>query len=228
MRGNQFVPTTVRPSRWRCATPFPKLLMNSTGVPKPTVPSISTCESQSGNVSILVVMGVSGSGKTTVAEEFARVNGWIFADADSFHPQENIGKMTAGIPLSDADRLPWLANIRHFLAESAQEGHRVVLACSALKEFYRAAMVPDRKLVRWVFLNGDFAVILERLCKRQGHFMNPSLLRSQFELLEIPVDAIQCDVRRPVLELVAQIQKELDSSERAPGEALPEPQNLRS
>lgn len=136
---------------------------------------------------VLVVMGVSGSGKTTIASLLARRLEWTFEDADWFHPPENVAKMAAGSPLTDADRWPWLQGIATWIESTRHSGRHGVVACSALKREYRAVLVgahPDA--VRIVYLEGDRALIGTRLAMRQGHFMPPGLLESQFSTLEPP------------------------------------------
>ncbi|SFQ22593.1 gluconokinase [Amycolatopsis arida] len=132
----------------------------------------------------LVVMGVSGIGKTTVAAMLADRLGWPMAEADEFHPAANIEKMTSGVPLTDADRVPWLAAIRNWISTRAAAGDSTVLTCSALKRFYRDLLREADARVRFVHLDGTQEVVRERLAGRSGHFMPPSLLRSQFADLE--------------------------------------------
>lgn len=147
---------------------------------------------------ILVVMGVSGSGKSTVSKILARELGWTFVEADDFHPAANIEKMRRGIPLEDADRRPWLDAIRRRLMEAGQRGENVVLACSALKHAYQhylAQCAPES--VHYVWLVGSEELIRRRLAQRTGHFMNAALLHSQFETLEAPEGAVQVDVTPP-------------------------------
>lgn len=153
-------------------------------------------------------MGVAGSGKTTIGVRLARELGWEFRDADDFHPPANIAKMAAGIPLDDEDRGPWLLAIREFLARAVDRGQSVVVTCSALKEAYRRVLVFDPGVVKLVFLQGDFSLILDRLRQREGHFMKEGMLRSQFETLEPPHDAFTVDVSLTPEEIVARIRKE--------------------
>jgi gluconokinase len=134
----------------------------------------------------LIVMGVSGSGKSTIAAALAERLGWTFEDGDRFHPKSNVAKMSAGHPLSDEDRWPWLQAIADEIDRvCAARGH-VVIACSALKRTYRDILVHGRDDVRIVFLEGSQALIGDRLAKRKGHFMPPGLLDSQFKTLEPP------------------------------------------
>jgi gluconokinase len=134
----------------------------------------------------LVVMGVSGSGKSTIANRLAARLGWRFEDGDSFHPPSNVAKMSADQPLTDDDRRPWLQAIADEIDRASREGERVVVACSALKRAYRDILLHGRKDVRFVFLNGAQELIAIRLAARKGHFMPPGLLASQFKTLEPP------------------------------------------
>jgi gluconokinase len=152
---------------------------------------------------IVVVMGVSGAGKSTVGKLLARELGWSFVEADDYHSAANIEKMRRGIPLDDEDRQPWLNAVRHRLEEAGARGENVVLACSALKHAYQhylAQYAPES--VRYVYLVGSEELLRERLTRRTGHFMNPALLHSQFEALEPPEGAIRVDVT-PSPEVIA-------------------------
>lgn len=134
----------------------------------------------------LVVMGVSGSGKTTIAVLLAQRLGWLFEDADRLHPSANVEKMHAGVPLNDADRAPWLRAVADEIGSWLQSGRSGVMACSALKRAYRDEIRDGRPNVRFVYLKGDSALIARRMISRRHHFMPPSLLDSQFETLEEP------------------------------------------
>ena len=134
----------------------------------------------------LVVMGVSGSGKSTIADRLANRLGWTFEDGDRFHPASNVAKMSAGHPLSDEDRWPWLQAIADEIDRLGAAGERAVIACSALKRAYRDILVHGRNDVRIVFLSGSQQLIAGRLAARKGHFMPPGLLDSQFATLEPP------------------------------------------
>lgn len=136
--------------------------------------------------SVLVVMGVSGSGKTTVAALLAGQLGWEFEDADDFHPPENVAKMHGGTPLTDEDRWPWLRSIAAWIDETRVAGGHGVLACSALKRAYRSILVGGRPDVRLVYLRGSRALIARRQAARTGHYMPASLVDSQFDALEEP------------------------------------------
>ena len=136
-------------------------------------------------------MGVSGCGKTTVGRALAERLHATFIDADDFHPAANVEKMRAGTPLNDEDRAPWLATLNRELRERSLGGERVVLACSALKLRYREAITAQIVHVDWIFLNGSFEMIAQRVRARANHYMPESLLRSQFEVLERP-DSVIC------------------------------------
>jgi gluconokinase len=134
----------------------------------------------------LVVMGVSGSGKSTIGKTLAERLGWRFEDGDRFHPASNVAKMSAGQPLTDDDRRPWLQAIADEIDRVCKAGQRLVVACSALKHAYREILLHERNDVRIVFLDGTEALIASRLAQRKGHFMPPGLLASQFQTLEPP------------------------------------------
>ena len=135
---------------------------------------------------VLVVMGVSGSGKSTTAARLARILGWEYRDADSFHPRANIEKMSRGEPLNDQDRAPWLAAIAVWIDERRSGNKPGLVSCSALKRVYRDQLIGRRGDVRLIYLKGDKALIGERLSRRRHHFMPASLLDSQFAALEEP------------------------------------------
>jgi gluconokinase len=134
----------------------------------------------------LVVMGVSGSGKSTIADRLARRLAWTYEDGDRFHPASNVAKMHAGHPLTDEDRWPWLLAIADEIDRVCAAGEHAVIACSALKRAYRDVLVHGRSDVRIVFLKGTQPLIADRLAQRKGHFMPPGLLDSQFKTLEPP------------------------------------------
>lgn len=137
---------------------------------------------------VLVIMGVVGSGKTTVGTLLAQRLGWQFADADNFHPAENIAKISQGIPLTDTDRVPWLAGMRNAIEQWQRESKDVVLACSALKHSYRQELRAGD--VHFVYLKGDAWLIAQRLHARRGHFATDAILESQFADLEEPKGAL--------------------------------------
>ena len=150
----------------------------------------------------IIVMGVSGCGKTTVGKALAERLHATFLDADVFHPAVNVEKMRTGTPLNDSDRAPWLASLNCELRERSQLGELVVLACSALKRSYREAIGARLAQVDWIFLDGSFDVIAERLRSRANHYMPESLLRSQFEALERPENAIYISIELSAAEQV--------------------------
>jgi gluconokinase len=158
---------------------------------------------------VLVVMGVSGSGKTTVGRLLADRLGWEFADADAFHGDENIAKMAAGIPLDDRDRLPWLQTLRALILDRLETGRSLVLACSALKQAYRDLLSGDDRRVSFIYLKGSQALIRSRLQARAGHYMLANLLESQFQALEEPADALVLDVGRSPEQLADQALRRL-------------------
>jgi len=137
---------------------------------------------------VLVVMGVSGCGKSTIASMLAHRLHWTYEDGDWFHPQSNIEKMHHGEPLEDADRWPWLRAIAQWIDATRQAGDHGVVACSALKRAYRDILVDGRRDVRLVYLKGDRDLIARRIAARADHFMPPALLDSQFKALEEPKD----------------------------------------
>jgi carbohydrate kinase (thermoresistant glucokinase family) len=134
----------------------------------------------------LVVMGVAGSGKSTIGEALSQRLGWRYADGDSFHPPVNVAKMSAGQPLTDEDRWPWLKAIAAEIERCRQEGQHIIIACSALKKAYRDILVHSRDDIRMVYLNGSHDLVADRIGHRKGHFMPPGLLDSQFAALEPP------------------------------------------
>lgn len=154
---------------------------------------------------VIYIMGVSGSGKTTIGQRLSAKTGYPFYDADDFHSRENIAKMNAGIPLTDEDRLPWLKNIHGFVVKKTSTLN-IIFVCSALKQQYRDFLsdaIEDR--CRWVFLSGDYSTIEERLKGRTDHYMSPSLLQSQFDALEIPANSIMIDIRQSPEAIVEEI-----------------------
>ena len=134
----------------------------------------------------LIVMGVSGSGKSTIAEKLAERMGWRYEDGDTFHPASNVAKMSAGHPLTDEDRWPWLQAIADEIDRACKAGEHLAVACSALKHSYRDVLAHGRDDVRIVYLRGTQELIAGRLTERKGHFMPPGLLASQFKTLEPP------------------------------------------
>ena len=160
---------------------------------------------------IVVLMGVCGSGKTTVGRALAASLQWHFLDADEFHPPANVAKMARGTPLSDDDRWPWFDRVVVELRRCNTAGTHVVVACSALKQAYRDRLAQGGD-VRFAYLKGNTATIEPRLAGRTGHFMPPSLLASQFATLEEPTAAIVVDVSQPIAVQVATIARALQQA----------------
>jgi gluconokinase len=158
---------------------------------------------------VVVLMGVTGSGKTTVGERLASELGWTFSDADDFHPAANKAKMHAGIPLTDDDRWPWLQALRRAIEEALQEDRGAIVGCSALKAVYRDVLAGGLRDVHFVLLHGDREVLEARLAQRHHEFMNPALLESQIATLETPSDAIVVDIELSVDEQVRRIRDAL-------------------
>jgi gluconokinase len=134
----------------------------------------------------LVVMGVSSSGKSTIAKTLAERLGWRFADGDDFHPKANVEKQRAGQPLTDEDRWPWLQSIANEIDRITADGQKLVVACSALKRAYRDLLLHGRDDIRIIYLDGSKELIAKRMAARKNHFMPPTLLDSQFKTLEVP------------------------------------------
>jgi gluconokinase len=160
---------------------------------------------------ILVLMGVSGCGKTTIGQALAQRMACDYLDADSFHSQANIDKMHRGIPLDDTDRAPWLAAIRSEIDACHRGGRTHIFGCSALRQRYRDVLCNhgDDKAVVFVYLNGSFELIRRRLAARTDHFFDANLLRSQFDALEAPADALTVDIDQPVTQIVDEIMRRL-------------------
>ncbi len=157
---------------------------------------------------LVVLMGVAGSGKTLIGQMLAESLGWHFRDADSFHPAANIEKMSRGIPLTDADREPWLDAIRHALCAWHAAGQNAVVTCSALKQRYRDRLSRGCD-INFVYLKGTFDLIHNRIAARQSHFMKPEMLASQFADLEEPTDAIVVDISATPEEVIRKIRGKL-------------------
>ena len=152
-----------------------------------------------------VVMGVSGTGKSTIGKLLSDRTGWNFYDADDFHPITNIVKMKGGIPLTDEDRLPWLQKLEELITCNLQSNSPGILACSALKSNYRQILRNGRSEVVFIYLRGDYNCIQTRVQHRTGHFMSSDLLRSQFDTLEEPRDALVIDVSQTPEAIVEEI-----------------------
>ena len=157
---------------------------------------------------IVVVMGVAGSGKTTIGQLLADAIPCAFLEGDSLHSRASVEKMSQGIPLTDADRAPWLAAIHAYMVDIYKRGGSVVVGCSALKQSYRAVLA-DGLPVTWVYLKGRQDLIQSRMLDRAGHFMKANMLASQFEALEEPSDALVVDVAQSPDAIVERILSEL-------------------
>jgi gluconokinase len=161
-------------------------------------------------------MGVSGSGKSTIGEHLAKRLGWPYEDADQFHPASNVAKMSAGHPLTDEDRWPWLNAIAAEIDRVCEADERVVIGCSALKRAYRDVLLHGRTDVRLVYLDGSQALIADRLGRRKDHFMPPGLLTSQFDTLEPPTrdeHPLTVSIDAPVEAIVENVVRQLKSSQ---------------
>jgi len=156
-------------------------------------------------LSVIILMGVAGCDKTTVGLGLSEALGWEFRDSDTLHPPPNIAKMSAGIPLEDSDRAPWLAAIRADIESRAARGAKTVVACSALRAAFRTELTPDPAYRRYVHLRGEMSLIRGRLGGRTNHFMKEPLLRSQFEALEEPMDALTLDAAQAPPVLISRI-----------------------
>ncbi len=159
---------------------------------------------------ILILMGPTGCGKTTIGHLLARRLAWPFIDGDDFHPAANVAKMQGGLPLTDDDRRPWLASLRREIENHIRAGQSAVMACSALKRTYRELLGVDQQVVKTVYLRGSFELLQRRIAARQGHFMPPGLLRSQLDALEEPRGGLAVDIDDPPEEIVARIMNSLE------------------
>ena len=155
--------------------------------------------------SAIIVMGVSGCGKSSVGQQLATQLNWRFADADTYHPAANVQKMSQGFALNDDDRAPWLERLNAVLRHSVAKQEPIVLACSALKQRYRDALGDRLNSLAFVHLSGSFDLIEARLKQRPGHYMPTSLLQSQFAALEAPSDVLTLDISESITSLVSQI-----------------------
>lgn len=162
-------------------------------------------------------MGVSGSGKTTVGTRLAAELGWIFYEGDDFHPPENVSKMARGMPLTDADRSPWLERLGDLIDQCLERNQSAVIACSALKERYREQLRRKNETVLFVYLNGAYEVVFRRMMSRSNHYMKPAMLRSQYDDLEPPTgdEAIIISIENDVEAILEEIKGALQA--RVPG-----------
>ncbi|MGL5875065.1 MAG: gluconokinase [Xenococcaceae cyanobacterium] len=159
---------------------------------------------------ICIIMGVSGSGKSTIGNLLGKRTGWTFYDGDDFHPPENIEKMSRGIPLSDRDRQPWLLALQKLIDEAIARKSNLVIACSALKDSYRQTLHSSHQEVVWVYLKGDRQQLEQRLQQRHNHFMKSKMLESQLETLEEPKEALTVSISESSEAIVAKILDYLD------------------
>lgn len=161
---------------------------------------------------IVILMGVAGSGKTTIGQALAAATNWEFSDADWFHSSTAKEKMSRGEPLTDSDRQPWLQSLQQAIAQWLQVDKNVILACSALKVSYRQILCNDDPRVKLVYLQGNYELIEQRLRDRLGHFMKASLLPSQFDTLEAPTptEAVYIDISQDLGAIVQQIRNFLN------------------
>lgn len=158
---------------------------------------------------VIIMMGVSGSGKTTIGQLLVKELGWQFYDGDDFHPQANIDKMRQGIALTDEDRAPWLSALHKLIKECLRADTPAIVTCSALKQVYRDRLQAGTTEVHFVYLKGDYGLIQQRLRKRSGHFMNANLLYNQFATLEEPDGVLTIDVMHSPQVIVQQIRHAL-------------------
>lgn len=188
----------------------PVFLADAAGVHR-----LDSARAHRGSPPILVVMGISGAGKTTIAEELAARLGWAFEEGDALHPESNIAKMHAGIPLTDADRQPWLEAVAAWIDHQRAKKQPGIITCSALKRSYRQSIIDDRAEVRLVYLRGGRDVVAEHLAGRHGHFMPPDLLQSQIDTLEEPTpdeEPLTVDVGPPAEQVADTIIRLLGAS----------------
>jgi gluconokinase len=158
----------------------------------------------------VILMGVSGSGKTTIGRLLTAQLGWDYIEGDDYHPPENIQKMAGGIPLNDSDRQPWLEKLHDILRAHARTQQPVVLACSALKRRYRQTLAAGLPEVHFVYLKGNNALIARRLAGCPRHYMKAGMLASQFEALQEPEDALTVDITQSPQEICRHIREVLD------------------
>jgi len=164
----------------------------------------------------VILMGVSGCGKTSVGQGLSAALGWPFYDGDNYMPQANIDKMANGIPLDDADRQPWLETLHGLIVKDLESGQSLIVASSALKARYRSTLRGGRQEVRFVHLVGDFDLIYSRIQQRRGHYMKADMLHSQFRDLEPPKQALTVSIDKPIDRIVDEIIEQLGLAEEKP------------
>lgn len=157
---------------------------------------------------VIILMGVSGSGKTTIGRLLADNLGWTFYDGDDYHPPSNIENLKKGIALTDAERWPWLATLKKIIENSIAKKEHTIIACSALRRSYREYLAGYSESVRFVYLKGEYDLVRQRLNRRKGHFMDENLLLSQFETMEEPQDAFIINISQPPETIVYKIKEE--------------------
>lgn len=157
---------------------------------------------------VLIIMGVSGCGKTTIGKMLSAKLNWKYFEGDEYHPAENIEKMKNGIPLDDSDRKPWLLKLRSIIQDALDQKINIVLTCSSLKESYRKILRINNE-VKFVYLKGSYSLIEKRMKERTDHFMKPGMLQSQFDALEEPTDAIIVDIDNSSENILSQILNKL-------------------
>jgi ribose 5-phosphate isomerase A len=178
---------------------------------------VNSARAHRGRPPILVIMGVSGVGKSAVAQQLAARLGWPFQEGDALHPEANVAKMQAGIPLKDPDRQPWLERVAAWIDDQRVKKQPGIITCSALKRSYRQIIIGDRPEVRLIYLRGSRDLIAQRLAGRSGHFMPASLLQSQIDTLEEPgpdEDPLTVDVKAPASQIAEEIIRLLGASAR--------------
>ncbi len=157
---------------------------------------------------ILIIMGVSGCGKTTIGKMLSAKLNWKYFEGDEYHPQENIEKMKNGIPLNDSDRKPWLLKLQYIINDTLSQKVNIIITCSSLKESYRKILKVSNE-VRFIYLKGSYSLIEKRMNERKDHFMKPGMLKSQFDALEEPTDAIIVDIDNSSENILIQILSKL-------------------
>ncbi len=156
-------------------------------------------------INAIVLMGVSGCGKTTVGRLLANRLGWDFIESDDYHSNDDVRKMSSGIPLTDKDRWPWLKRLNQVLCEHMQQNQSLVLACSALKNGYRSILADGLSGIVFIYMKGDFTLIHKHMAKRKNHYMKAEMLQSQFDALEEPGDALTVDIAQSPARIVEMI-----------------------
>jgi len=160
----------------------------------------------------IILMGVSGSGKTSIGQALSARLGWSFYDGDDFHSPQAVEKMSLGIPLNDEDRFPWLESLSNLISEKNKAGENLILACSALKKSYRQRLRSGNENLVFVYLDGNYDLIWSRMQTRADHYMKAEMLQSQFDDLEIPQNALRVNIDQPVSAILEEIIEFIESS----------------